>query len=250
VSATARAQSEPDAARSPYLTLALAVVFISVGSILVRWAQAPALSVAFYRIFLASVFLRSPSAPAHAESRVTEEPTALQRGYLPVLNGALARPVLSLALAVAVLGGTVALVPLLETNFLGSTGGDTLTVTQELDPGTGLPQADAAARQVEEVLAGTDEVETYQVTVGSPAGGAVLLGPPGDLGSTATRFAVTLAEDADVEAVAADLRETFDGLNDAGTLTVTAGQTYYFQAGGYATSATEIASGVLRLAVN
>ncbi|GAA3239371.1 efflux RND transporter permease subunit [Pseudonocardia petroleophila] len=173
---------------------------------------------------LASVFLRSPSPPAHAESRITEEPTALQRGYLPVLNGALARPALSLALAVAILGGTVALVPLLETNFLGDSGGDTLTVTQELDPGTGLPRADAAARQVEDVLAGTDDVETYQVTVGSPAGGAVLLGPPGDFESTATRFSVTLAEDADVDAVAADLREAFGDLTDAGTLTVTAGQ--------------------------
>lgn len=68
MSATARAESEPEAARSPYLTLALAVVFISVGSILVRWAQAPALSVAFYRIFLASAFLAPFAAGAAARS--------------------------------------------------------------------------------------------------------------------------------------------------------------------------------------
>jgi drug/metabolite transporter (DMT)-like permease len=57
VSTAVEARAEPRPAGSPYLTLAAAVAFISVGSILVRWADAPSLSVAFYRIFLASVFL-------------------------------------------------------------------------------------------------------------------------------------------------------------------------------------------------
>jgi len=50
---------------SPYLTLALAVVCISTGSIFVRMASAPALVVAFYRIFLASALL-APFAAASA----------------------------------------------------------------------------------------------------------------------------------------------------------------------------------------
>jgi drug/metabolite transporter (DMT)-like permease len=45
------------ARRSPYATLALAVLCVSSGSILVRYAQAPALSVAFYRMALASALL-------------------------------------------------------------------------------------------------------------------------------------------------------------------------------------------------
>ncbi|MCX6466132.1 MAG: efflux RND transporter permease subunit, partial [Pseudonocardiales bacterium] len=173
---------------------------------------------------LASLFLRGPSAPAHAEPGAAGAPTRLQRGYLPVLRGALARPVLSLVLAVGVLAGTLALVPLLQTNFLGDAGGDTLTVRQELDPGTGLPDADAAARRVEDVLAATDGVDSYQVTVGSPAGGSVRLGPPGSGGGAATRFSVTLAEDADGVAVAEDLRERLSEVDDAGVLTVAAGQ--------------------------
>ena len=68
MSAQARAHSDPEATASPYLTLALAVAFISVGSILVRWAQAPALSVAFYRIFLASAFLAPFAARTAARS--------------------------------------------------------------------------------------------------------------------------------------------------------------------------------------
>jgi drug/metabolite transporter (DMT)-like permease len=68
VSAAVHARGAPAAAGSPYLTLAAAVVFISVGSILVRWAQAPALSVAFYRIFLASVLLAPFAARSAARS--------------------------------------------------------------------------------------------------------------------------------------------------------------------------------------
>jgi drug/metabolite transporter (DMT)-like permease len=68
VSTAARAGSASEPAGSPYLTLGLAVAFISLGSILIRWAQAPALSVAFYRIFLASVFLSPFAAGAAARS--------------------------------------------------------------------------------------------------------------------------------------------------------------------------------------
>jgi drug/metabolite transporter (DMT)-like permease len=42
---------------SPYLPLALAVVCVSLGSILVRLAAAPALAVAFHRVFLATALL-------------------------------------------------------------------------------------------------------------------------------------------------------------------------------------------------
>jgi drug/metabolite transporter (DMT)-like permease len=42
---------------SPWLTLAVAVVFVSFGAILVRVASAPALAVSFYRVALASLIL-------------------------------------------------------------------------------------------------------------------------------------------------------------------------------------------------
>jgi drug/metabolite transporter (DMT)-like permease len=42
---------------SPYLVLVAAVACVSVGSILVRLAQAPALAVSFHRVFLASLLL-------------------------------------------------------------------------------------------------------------------------------------------------------------------------------------------------
>jgi len=178
---------------------------------------------------LASLVLRSPATPEpRPEDGIgAERRTRLQRGYLPLLTGAIARPVISLGIAVAILAGTAALVPLLQTNFLGDSGGDTLTVGQELEPGTGLPQADAAARRVEDVLADTDGIESYQVTVGSPEGGTRAFGPPGSERGAATRFSVTLAEDADADTVSDELRDRLDGLGtpeEVGTLTVQAGQ--------------------------
>jgi drug/metabolite transporter (DMT)-like permease len=67
-------------AERPYAVLALAVAFISVGSIFVRMAHAPALAVAFNRIGLASLFV----APFSARALVHAWPalTVRQRGVL------------------------------------------------------------------------------------------------------------------------------------------------------------------------
>ena len=76
--------------------------------------------------------------------------------------------------ALVVLFGTVGLASQLKTNFLDQSGQDTLTITQKLPVGTSLAATDAAAKKVEAVLARTDGVETYQVTVGGggdPFGG-------------------------------------------------------------------------------
>ncbi|HEX2289257.1 MAG TPA: efflux RND transporter permease subunit, partial [Pseudonocardiaceae bacterium] len=148
--------------------------------------------------------------------------TVLQRGYLPVLQVALHRPVLSLVVAAAILLGTMTLSSQLRTNFLGDAGGDTLSVSQELAPGTGQPQADAAAKRVEGVLAETRGITSYQVTVGSPAD-ASGFGPA----SSATQFSATLAAGANASAVSDDLRARLLALGEpeeVGTLTVQTGQ--------------------------
>ena len=62
----------------------------------------------------------------------------IQRGYLPVLGWTLNHSWVTLLIAVVVLGGTVALAPLMKTNFLGDSGQNTFTVTQELAPAASL----------------------------------------------------------------------------------------------------------------
>ncbi|MFR9805345.1 efflux RND transporter permease subunit [Pseudonocardia sp. RS010] len=155
--------------------------------------------------------------------RGAEEPGRLQRGYLPVVRGAVRHPAVSLLVAVLILGGTLALVPQLTTNFLGDAGGNTVSVRQELPPGTGLPAADAAARRVEDVVRTTPGVQSYQVTVGSTSTGRGIGATSS--GANPTRFSITLADDADAPEVEADLRGRLSGLGpDAGELTVDAGQ--------------------------
>ena len=87
-----------------------------------------------------------------AEER--ERSGVLQRGYLATLTTALRHPVLTLGAAVLIFVGTLALVPRLETNFLGDSGQDTLTVTESFAPGTSLPAQDASAKVVEQALLG------------------------------------------------------------------------------------------------
>ena len=91
----------------------------------------------------------------------------LRRGYLPVLRWAVGRPALVLVLALLVLGGTAAAVPFVKTNYLGDSGQNTFTVTQDLEPGTSLDEQSNAARKVERVLRDVDGVETVQTTIGS-----------------------------------------------------------------------------------
>ncbi len=73
---------------SPYSFLGLAVLFVSFGSILIRLAQAPALAVSFYRVFLAAVCL-APFAARDAR-RSWPELRPRHRGVLLASGAALA----------------------------------------------------------------------------------------------------------------------------------------------------------------
>lgn len=107
-----------------------------------------------------------------------------------------------------VLGGTAALVPQLQTNFLGNSGQNTLTVTQSFEPGTSLDAKDTSSREVEDALLALDEVDTVQTSVGSAGGIEAAFGGGGNQAT----FAITLDEDADGVAAEADVRAAVDGL--------------------------------------
>lgn len=170
---------------------------------------------------LAAVFLRSPRGTVdveavRAQADADERRSRLQRAYLPVLTRSIAHPVITVVVAVVLLLGTGAMAPFLKTNFLGDSGQNTLTVSQELEPGASLEAQDAAARAVEDVLLGVDGVETVQATVGGGDGFAGLFG-----GGSDASFAITTDPDADTVALTDDLRER---LADApGTVTVESG---------------------------
>ncbi|TSD65750.1 efflux RND transporter permease subunit [Aeromicrobium piscarium] len=166
---------------------------------------------------IAGWFLKPVEQPKTMEEIEDEERDGfLQRLYLPVLHRTNAHPVITLVVAVAILAGTVALSPLMKTNFLGDTGQNTVAITQELDPGASLARQDEAATQVEEALADVDGVETVQTTVGSGEGIMAIAG------SSDASFSVTTDEDADQEAVQGRIREAIDGLEDVGRVNLDA----------------------------
>lgn len=165
---------------------------------------------------LAYWFVRTPqeaddpetAARVRAEAEAKERRGLWQRAYVPLLDGVLRRPVVSLLVAGGVLAGTVALVPRLETNLLGDSGSDALTVTQSFAAGTSLDAQDDAARVTEQALLTVDGVATVQTTVGSDPAMAAFFGG----GGASASYAVTVADDADAAAVRTSVQETLDAL--------------------------------------
>ncbi|MFC7879481.1 efflux RND transporter permease subunit [Isoptericola sp. NPDC057391] len=171
---------------------------------------------------LAYWFVKAPAVaadPAEAE-RIREAAEAKerrglwQRAYVPSLGAALRHPWVTLVVAVAVLGGTLALVPRLETNFIGDSGQDTVTVTQTFETGASLEAQDAAASEVEDALAGVDAVESVQTTVGS--GDAAMAAFMGGGSAPQATFAITLDPEADGVEAQTEIRDAVEPLAGAG----------------------------------
>ncbi|MGX1755931.1 efflux RND transporter permease subunit [Streptomyces lydicus] len=176
-------------------------------------------------------FLRAPKIPEGstvddlrraAEEKEAESP--LQRFYVPVLRFATRRRLTSLAIAVAVLLGTFAMGPLLKTNFLDQGAQETLTLKQELPPGTSLGAADKQAKRVEKVLAANDDIADYQVTVGS-SGFMAAFG--GGTGANQASYQLKLKDSADSDKVTDALRA------DLGKLGKSIGDTSFATGGGF-----------------
>src|SRR5690349_18416626 len=171
---------------------------------------------------LAYWFLKPPAPDADTEAirRAAEEKerrNPLQRGYLPVIRFATKRRWTTLAIGLVVLIGTLGLSTRLETNFLDDSGQDSLSITQELPVGTNLEATNAAAKQVEGVLSGTEGVKTYQVSLGS---GGDFNPFAGGGGASTASFNVGLDEDADAGKLTDELRDKFATMNGIGEVRI------------------------------
>ncbi|GAA2761978.1 efflux RND transporter permease subunit [Streptomyces paradoxus] len=171
-------------------------------------------------------FLRPPKGtPEDADEarRIAEEKEArsrLQRIYVPVLRFATRRRLTSVAIAIVVLVGTFGMAPLLKTNFFDQGEQEVLTVKQELKPGTSLAATDAQAKKVEKLLAGTEGVKDYQVTIGS-SGFMAAFG--GGTDSNQASYQVMIDDSASHADVQDSIEKGLAGLKGIGTTTVAAG---------------------------
>ena len=193
-----------------FSAFAITVTVALVASLLVSLTVIPVLAFWFLK----------PGKEDGPEAAERERKNILQRIYVPILRFATRRRLVTVLIAVVVFIGTLGLVPLLQTNFIDSSGQNTLSLKQEMPVGTSLAATDAAAKKVEGLLGEIDAVQTYQVTIGSQQGFAAFGG--GGNSSTAS-FSVTLKENSDTPAVEADLRKRTEALTDAGDITVGAG---------------------------
>ena len=148
-----------------------------------------------------------------------EKKSWLQRGYIPVLKTTQAHPVITLIASAAVLGFTFSLVPQLKTDFIGDFGGDTFSVRQELPAGSTFEQRDEASNVVESLILEQDGVETVLATFGGRADGRVNFGG----NANATTIQVSLAKDADGDAIKDAIQKGIDARSDIGETTISAG---------------------------
>ncbi|MEV7864900.1 efflux RND transporter permease subunit [Streptomyces sp. NPDC088124] len=199
-------------------SFSLTVTAALIGSLIVSLTVVPVLSYWFLRPPKEIVGVDPDEARRVAEEKETN--SRLQKLYVPVLRFATRRRIASLAIAVVVLLATFGMAPLLKTNFFDQGEQEILTVKQELEPGTSLESADAAAKKVEKLLADTDEIKEYQVTVGS-SGFMAAFG--GGTGANQASYQVTLKDAAQAERTTEHLEKELAKLDGIGSTTIGAG---------------------------
>ncbi len=158
-------------------------------------------------------------------------PSRLQQSYLPILRWTLKHSWATLLMAVIVLAGTLALAPLMKTNFLGDSGQNTFTMTQSIGEAPSLEAESDAAAEVEPLLLDIDGIETVQVSIGS-SGSALRDAFTG--GGSGITYSITTDPDADQVALREEVQQAVADLDDAGTFTVAGG------GGGFGSSDIEI----------
>jgi HAE1 family hydrophobic/amphiphilic exporter-1 len=164
-------------------------------------------------------FLKAPKQGDRQEVEERERRGLLQRAYVPVIRFAVRHRLSTLAAALAVFIGTLALIPRLETSFIDNAGQNTVSITQNLPVGASLASADAQAKQVEQILAEFKAIESYQVTVGGGSGVGFSRGGGG--GDTArASYSLTLRDGSDTAAIEDGLRKRLGTLTGVGEITV------------------------------
>ncbi|MCW2879028.1 MAG: Hydrophobic/amphiphilic exporter, family [Sphaerisporangium sp.] len=149
-----------------------------------------------------------------------ERRSLLQRVYVPVIHFATRHRISTVAIALVIFIGTLGLVPMLRTSFIDNSGQNTISVRQTFPVSTSLASADAMAKKVEQVVTGTSEVESYQVTVGAGGGGGFGGRGGGGGGTPRATYSLTLRDGTDAGAVESGLTDRLGRLSDAGEISV------------------------------
>ncbi|WP_420122122.1 efflux RND transporter permease subunit [Nakamurella sp.] len=205
---------------------ALTVTIALLASLLVALTIVPVLAYWFLRPQGASGQRRrgrhEQPPPAAVAADEDGPPTRLQRGYRPIIEWTLRHSVATLVLAVLVLVGTFALAPLMKTNFLGQSGQNTFTVTQQVADGASLDQQRDTGLASGTAIAAVPGVQTVQMTAGR-SNNPLQAAFGGGGGATTIRYSVTTDADADQTAVQQQVRDALGALSDPQDISIGGG---------------------------
>ena len=189
-----------------------------IASLFVSLTIVPVLAFWFLKNPKNEEFKTEAAAKKHAE-KVREEEEAkerksiLQRGYLPVIRTTQKHPVVTVIAAVIVLGLTFSIAGLLKTDFIGSSGSNSIIATQTLDAGATLADESAAAAKVEKLIVDDKDVSVVLTTIGSAGDARTALG----MSAGGIQHQITLKEGSNLEAFKARLLKTVQADNTLGT---------------------------------
>ncbi|MEB4616292.1 efflux RND transporter permease subunit [Leucobacter sp. M11] len=155
----------------------------------------------------------SPEARAIAEDETKAPVDRLQRAFLPALDATRRHPIITLTASGAMLIVTLFLASMLQIDFLGQSGQQTVRVTQTMPKGTTLEDRSEAAKPLEAAIGGVSGVENTVATLSEATAGTT---------EPTTDLQVLLREGVDAEAVTAKIQRAVDGLSDVGEVAVAA----------------------------
>jgi HAE1 family hydrophobic/amphiphilic exporter-1 len=166
---------------------------------------------------LAYWFLKAP------ENKVTqaeehEKVTFLEKAYVPMISWVTKHRAITLIAAFLVLVGTFALYPRLDTNLIGNSSSTSFNISLQEPQTASLDVTNQASQKVEQVLAGIQGINNYQVTVGS-SGSAFSLSSSG---ANQASFVVTTQKNVNEADVQQKVSNQLKQLTNIGTVTVAA----------------------------
>ena len=199
----------------------LASIFFGQMAFVVSFALICSLFVALTLIpVLSSRFLKAGAQPRE-DSVVGRTLAVIDGGYGRFVDTCLRHPFITMLVALAILGGSLALVPLLGTELMPEGDQSEVNVNIELPVGTRIEVTDAAVRQIESLIGEhVPEATTMQTVVGTPGFWST---SGGESARTTVNVVKPTQRDRTSEEIANDLRPHVEGIIAGADVRVQAG---------------------------
>ena len=172
-----------------------------IASLFVSLTIVPVVAFWFLKSPAEQTFKTAAAAKKHADEirereEAKERKSILQRGYLPIIRTTQKHPVVTVVASFIILIMTFSISGLLKSDFIGSSGSNSVIANQTLPAGATLQQQSDAAAKVEELILADKEVTVALTTIGSSGDARTALG----LAAGGIQHQITLAEGSDLEA--------------------------------------------------